>query len=503
MMPVLLGALGGLLLWAAFPPWGLGALVFVAPVPLLIGVRRATSGRQAALVGLVFGFAFFGPLLEWITEMGIIAWAPLVLVESLFPAVFAWMLFRARRRPDWQWMAFVIGGWSLTELARSFLPVGGFTWGWLGYAVSGFAGARGAAQWIGVSGWTVLAMGVAGGLALWFDDRRGVTWAAGAAIGVIVLLGAGSLWPAAADGESLQVALVQGNSPCPAERCANERQQITQSHLDLTRSLSAGVFDLVVWPESSTGYATDPSTNPEVAGRITAEAVRLGSYMLVGGDRPVDEDHFANVNLLIDPAGRIVGEYLKTHPVPFGEYIPWRSVFGWTQNFRAAPRDMVRGEGPVVFSTEWGSLGSVISFEGAFARIMRGPVRDGAGLLVVATNNSSYGLGPASDQFIGMTRMHASALGVDVIHAALTGASTIITDNGTVGPISGLFSAEILTGEVRVRSSGNTLYTTLGEWPYVLAILWLLVAFVAPSRNRTSRPISNTQFPAPGGKTED
>jgi len=483
MMSVLLGALGGFLLWMAFPPLGMGALVFVAPIPFLVGVRRALSGPQALLVGLVFGIGFFGPLLVWITEMGVIAWAPLVLIESLFPAGFAWMLFWARKRPDWQWMGFVVGGWALTELARSYLPVGGFSWGWLGYAMSGFAGGRGAARWIGVSGWTVLAMMVAGGLTLWFDTRRNAIWATAAAVGVAVLIGAGSVWPAAADGEPLRVALVQGNSPCPAERCVYERQQITQSHLDLTRTLAPAEFDLVVWPESSTGYATDPTVNPEVAVQIAAEAIRLQSYLLVGGDRPVDEEHFANVNLLFDPDGSIVGEYLKTHPVPFGEYIPWRAVFGWTESFRAAPRDMVRGDGPVVFPTDWGSLGSVISFEGAFARIMRGPVRGGAKLLVVATNNSSYGLGPASDQFIGMTRMHASALGVDVIHAALTGRSTIISDNGSVGPISGLFTAEIVTGEVRVRESG-TLYTTLGEWPYLVAILWLLGVLAVPARDR-------------------
>jgi apolipoprotein N-acyltransferase len=275
---------------------------------------------------------------------------------------------------------------------------------------------------------------------------------------------------------------VQGNSPCPAERCDNERQRITQSHLDLTRTLPSGEFDLVVWPESSTGYATDPIANPEVAVQIAAEAIRLRSYLLVGGDRPIDDEHFANVNLLFAPDGSIVGEYLKTHPVPFGEYIPWRAVFGWAERFRAASRDMVRGEGPVVFTTEWGSLGSVISFEGAFARIMRGTVREGAQLLVVATNNSSYGLGPASDQFIGMTRMHASALGVDVIHAALTGRSTIISENGTVGTLSDLFTAEILTGEVRVRSSGKTLYTKLGEWPYMLAILFFFSVLAVPAR---------------------
>ncbi|HKZ29958.1 MAG TPA: apolipoprotein N-acyltransferase [Acidimicrobiia bacterium] len=484
MMSILLAALGGLLTWAAFPPLGLGALVFIAPVPFLVGLRRARSGRRALLVGLVFGIAFFGPLLGWITEMGVIAWAPLVLVEALFPALFAWMVFRARWRSDWQWMGSVVGGWALIELARSYLPVGGFSWGWLGYAVSGLAGARGAARWIGVSGWTVLAMLMAGGLALRFDTRRGLGWAAAAAAAVVVLVGAGAAWPATADGALLEVALVQGNSPCPAERCVNERQEITQSHLDLTRSLPSGVFDLVVWPESSTGYATDPTVNPEVAGQIAAEAVRLQSYLLAGGDRPVGQDGFANVNLLFDPDGSIVGEYLKIHPVPFGEYIPWRAVFGWTERFRAAPRDMVRGEGPVVFTTDWGSLGSVISFEGAFARIMRGPVREGARLLVVATNNSSYGLGPASDQFIGMTRMHASALGVDVIHAALTGRSTIISNSGSVGPTSGLFTAEILTGRVRVRASGNTLYTTLGEWPYGLAILWLFVVVVAWAKHQ-------------------
>ena len=345
MVPVLLGLLGGLLLWTAFPPLGLGSMVFVAPVPFLVGVRRARSGRHAALSGLAFGIGFFGPLLEWITEMGVIAWAPLVLVESLFPAVFGWGLFRARHLTDWQWMGVAVGGWAATELARSFLPVGGFTWGWLGYAVSGFGGARGAAQWIGVSGWTVLAMLVAGGLALWIDQRRGMGWAAGAALASVVLILAGGLWPARADGDVLQVALVQGNSPCPAERCANERQQITQSHLELTRSLPPGVFDLVVWPESSTGYATDPLANPDVAAQLAAEAVRLDSYLLAGGDRPVDEDHFANVNLVFDPNGSIVGEYLKTHPVPFGEYIPWRSVFGWTENFRAASRDLLRGDG--------------------------------------------------------------------------------------------------------------------------------------------------------------
>lgn len=498
MVSVLLGALGGFLLWVAFPPLELGALVFVAPVPFLIGLRRATSSRLAMATGLAFGVAFFGPLLEWITEMGLIAWAPLVLVESLFPAVFGWIVFRARDWPEWQWMAAVVGGWAVTEFARSILPVGGFPWGWVGYAVSGFAGTRSAAQWIGVSGWTVLAMLVAGGLARSWERRRAAGWAGGAVLAVVILAAAGSQWAAAADGEVLRVAIVQGNSPCPAQRCPNERQLITESHLQLTQTLRAGEFDLVVWPESSTGYATDPTVNPEVAEQIAAEAIRLDAYLLVGGDRPVGDENFANVNLIFDPDGDIIGEYLKMHPVPFGEYIPWRAVFGWTERFRAAPRDMVQGEIPVVFDAEWGRLGSVISFEGAFARIMRQPVAAGAQLMVVATNNSSYGLGPASNQFIGMTRMHAAALGVDVIHAALTGSSTIITEAGSVGRVTGLFTAEILTGEVRVREGEPTLYTRLGDWPYLVVAVWLLIVLVARASGRRAETFADAERPPRG-----
>ncbi len=113
---------------------------------------------------------------------------------------------------------------------------------------------------------------------------------------------------------------------------------------------------------------------------------------------------------------------------------------------------------------------------------MRGPVHRGANLLVVATNNSSYGFGPASDQFIGMTRMHAAALGVDVVHAALTGKSTIISEVGSVGPKTKLFSSGVLTGEVRVRAGGPTLYARTGEWPYGAAIIWLLAAVVGAAR---------------------
>ena len=77
----------------------------------------------------------------------------------------------------------------------------------------------------------------------------------------------------------LNIAIIQGNSPCPGakNRCSNERQKIYDSHLTQTQSLD-GNFDLVVWPESSTGFNNDPGIHSRVQNDIATEALRLDSY---------------------------------------------------------------------------------------------------------------------------------------------------------------------------------------------------------------------------------
>ena len=125
-----------------------------------------------------------------------------------------------------------------------------------------------------------------------------------------------------------------------------------------------------------------------------------------------------NTGIVWDPVTGPGDTYVKQHPVPFGEYIPWRPVFEWIPALDRVPRDMIPGDGPVVFD---GGVGSVISFEGGFSRYAFETRRAGANVIVVNTNNASYGLTPASDIWMGMTRMRAVELGVPVVHAAVTG----------------------------------------------------------------------------------
>jgi apolipoprotein N-acyltransferase len=350
------------------------------------------------------------------------------------------------------------------ELIRYRIPFGGFEWGAAGYALSDQAWARDFAPFYGTTGVTVLAVIAAAAVVTLIGKQR--TWWVLAPIPVLVV----ASWVPWIEREQYvlagqMVAIVQGSTPCPFEHCPpDERLRTFEQHLELTKTIKAGSVFLVVWAEGSSGsFNADPVQNPEIGEAIAAEARRIGAWFLVGSDRPISDTHWENVNVVFNPEGEIVGEYQKQHPVPFGEYIPFRPLFEWIPALDQVPRDMIPGDGPVVFDLgDDVRLGSVISFEGGFARYARQHVEAGANLIVVATNEGSYGTTPGSDQLIGMTRMRAAELEMDVVHSAVTGRSTFITPSGELGEETGLGTQEILYGGVAGRPD-SSLYARTGD----------------------------------------
>ncbi|MBI5158336.1 MAG: apolipoprotein N-acyltransferase [Acidimicrobiia bacterium] len=464
------------LMWMSFPPLNLGFLVFVAPAPFLWALRRASTAREAGWLGFLFGFVFFGSMLSWILVLGAVAWFPLTVVMALWATGYALIMFVARAWSVWRWWIMAMGGWAAWEWARSIWPLGGFPWGSAGYPIGTLAWPRGSAQWIGASGWGIVVVGVAAGIVLTLDDehdRRPLELAAGVVV-ILTLLGA--VFVPDADGPAIRAAVIQGNSPCPRIHCENEKLRIYQSHMALTSTwVGDGAADLIVWGEDSFGGEYNPTYSEDTRNAMASQAVRAGAVLLAGGTRPGSPGTFDNYNVVFGPNGQIIGEYLKRHPVPFGEYVPFRNLFEFVPQLASVPNDMNRGTEPVVFPinvpTGGGLFGSVISFEAAFARTIRSEVQAGAQLIVVATNEGSYGRGSASDQLIGMVRMSAASLGVDVVHAAVTGRSAIIRADGSVAGHTELFTEDVLQGTVNLQTSRRTVYATAGDWLQVAMVL--------------------------------
>ena len=484
MAPYFAAVVAAILMWAAFPPVGWGVLAFVAPAPLLWALRRVERGWAAVGVGFLFGAVFFGVLLNYIRFVGIVAWLPLVIWLAASAAAYGFAVWAFRHWPPTRWFLIAVGGWGLWELVRARLPFGGFPWGITGYAAGGNPGAIGSVQWIGPSGWSILAVAVSAGIVLVVENRENWRLLVDSAVAVLLIALAGSLFPPSADGPTIRVAIVQGNSPCPQSHCQNERQRIYESHLELTRSIPRNSVDLVIWPENSTGGLFEPEGNLDVRAAIAAEATRLEAYFLISGTRSVSDEQFLNVNMMYDPAGRKVGEYAKRHPVPFGEYIPLRDLLDFIPQLDQAPRDMVRGDGAVVFVMPQGVVGSVISFEGAFPRRLRSEVSAGAEVLIVVTNESTWGMAEAADQFIGLTRVNAAAFGQDLVHAAITGKSVFISADGSLSDSTGLLTRELLFGEVAMRTSGQTPYARFGDWLLFLAMAAAVAAVAIPGEGR-------------------
>jgi apolipoprotein N-acyltransferase len=377
------------------------------------------------------------------------------------------------------------------ELLRYHVPFSGLEWGGAGYALSEYSWIRTGASLVGTSGWTVLVVAVAGVLMLAVTERvvKWWTWTTLVVPALVIVISVNLLTQPSSDGEAedgvraSQIAIVQGSTPCPFEKCPpNERLGTFEQHLELTQTIEPGQVDLVVWAEGSTGSANaDPVLNPEIGALIGAEAQRIGAWFLVGSDRPISETHWVNANVVFNDRGDYVGEYRKQQGVPFGEYIPFRPLYEWIPDLAQVPRDMVSGDGPVVFDFPDFPLGSVISFEGSFARYARQHVADGARVMVVATNEGSYGYTSVSEQLIGMTRMRAAELGVPVVHAAVTGKSVFIDSEGEfTSDTSGLGTEEAIFGTV--VPGLPTFYSRLGDWVMYLAVVAGVIG-VRPQRS--------------------
>jgi apolipoprotein N-acyltransferase len=463
----------------------------VALVPLLHLARGERPGR-GALLGLAFGAAFFGLVLSWILLFGELAWSALVLAQACAVAVFGGLapaLWRAERP-----VLSVLGlaaAWTALEWVRGAWPLGGFTWGQLGASQVGNPTLLPLASWGGVWALTfVVALG--NGLVLLAldralarprpDPRRAALPLCAAALAVVAPWAIPAPTPA---GPPLDVAVVQVDvRPARSLDPLAEDRAVARMHLAPHRSLAADPPDLAVWGES----ALDPgASGPELRAEVSRTIRAVGVPTIAGSVRPGRDQRLFNLALLFDGAGRVVDRYAKVHLVPFGEYVPWRGALSWISALRQIPYDISPGPGlGPLRGPGLPPIGAVICFENSFPSLDRAAVRRGAQLLVVLTNNASYGFSPASAQHLAMSRLRAVETGRWVVHAAITGISAFVDPGGRVVASTGLFQPAVLRHEVRA-STAVTPYVRLGDWVPWGSLLLALGLLARPARRRSAR----------------
>jgi apolipoprotein N-acyltransferase len=117
------------------------------------------------------------------------------------------------------------------------------------------------------------------------------------------------------------------------------------------------------------------------------------------------------------------------------------------------PRDMIRGDKEKIFELGSYKLSTVISFEGSFQRYIRNSIQEGAEIIVILTNQASYGQSGMSEQFLLMSRANAISNDRPIIHSAITGKSAFIDNNGNILSDTDLFTSEILNESIQPTDS--------------------------------------------------
>jgi apolipoprotein N-acyltransferase len=490
---LLAAAAAGALLVLAFPPYGLWPLAVVA-VAGLSWLTRGVTARRGALLGSAFGLAFFIPLLSWSgIFVGPAPWLLLAVSQTAFVAALGAALAVTSRLPAWPLWAAAL--WVAEEAARSRLPWGGFPWGRLAFSQAGsplvWLSAYGGAPLVTLA---VALLGTA--LAAAVPALAGGRWRAATpalAAAVATAAASGAAWAAGdwqtGTARTVTVAVVQGNVPRLGLDFNAQREAVLRNHVGATFRLAADADagrvarpDLVLWPENASDI--DPIRYPDARALIAEAGRAIGVPILVGtlADGPTART-VRNVGIVWDPATGPGERYVKRHPVPFAEYIPLRGIARMvSSDVDRVGRDFVGGDRPGRLRAGPVEVGDVICFEVAYD----GLVRDvsGADLLVVQTNNATFGRSAETWQQLAMGRLRAVEHGRTVLVAATSGVSAVISPDGHVPARSDVFTADVLVRAVEVRE-GATLATRWGagpEWVVVAVALAALVGAVARSR---------------------
>jgi len=442
---------------------------------LFVALGGAGGWRRRLALGLAAGLGLYVPGLWWMGDFSLPGFGIATLLESAILAV-AVSAVPADGRGR---LAAFPAALVLAEAVRGAWPFGGvpLTGIDLGQVAGPFAPAA-------RLGGRLLLVGLIGlaGAALGALARRHLVSGVAALAAVAAVSVLGAVAPDGSNVGTLRVAAVQGGGLRGLRAVDRAPAPVVNAHLRATERIPPGAVELVLLPEDVIDVEGPIAGSPEDEA-VAEVARRLATTVVAGVVEDVGQDRFRNAAVAWDRTGARVARYDKVHRVPFGEYVPARSLVDRVADLSVIPRDAIAGSGAGVLHTPAGTMGVVISFEVFFADRARAAVRAGGQLLLVPTNAASYRHDQVPAQEVAAARMRALETGRWVVQSAPTGYSAVIDDRGRVVALSGLGGADVLEADVG-RRTGRTVFVRFGSAPTV-ALAGLALAATWVRRRQT------------------
>lgn len=459
----------GLLVAASMPPWGWWPLAFAGIA--MYGSAAVKQRDRSFIPGFLFTAAWFLPSMAWMWFLTAPGYIVAILIFCVMHGIASYVAAKLATNDNSHRSALIICH-SLAEVVRLSFPFGGVPLATLAIGqVSGPLAAL--APLMGVIGITTATLY----LALAHHRFRAIF-----IVGLLVFMG--NTWNnTQSTGRSLNLSIVQGGGEQGTHAVDTNPRDVFDVHMSATKSLQLNPQrDAVIWPENAInvtnkGLFFDSSEYAE----ISQEAKRLNVPFIVGITEDAGEGLFTNAQIVVNPDGSITGRYDKVRRVPFGEYMPLRSLL----KALGAPTDLVPRDARAGTSRGWLDIADTrasvaISWEVFFGGRVNEGIADGATFIINPTNGSSYTWTILQTQQIAASRLRALEQGRDVVQISPTGFSAFIDSFGVVHERTSISEQQVVERSIQLRS-GRTLYSRMGNTVYIWA---LLIAFAWLARRR-------------------
>jgi len=490
-----------------FPLPGLYVFSWLALAPLIVALLRTraagelevaglirlrpASPAQGFLLGYVCGILWFAGTCYWIFDtmrqygglsspMALLVLFLFCCYLGLYHGAFGLLMgLLASGRNDRRALVAAPFLWVAVELART--RITGFPWNLLGTAqVDNVALCR-IASVTGVYGisFEIVLVNVALAAAFLIPRQKRGTMLV-AALAAAAVLQAGRLVEAPPTKPDRAALLVQQNIPVSADWGQSLFYEKTLAGLsDLTKKsvTDAGAHvALVIWPESPAPFFTNDTrfrTQVSDMARTTKSWIVTGS---IGSDAPTPNSDapLYNSAALVSPNGDWTTRYDKVHLVPFGEYLPFPSLFSFAGGLTKEVGQFGHGPSRRPLNAGDEKLGVFICYESVFPDEVRQFANGGAQVFVNISNDGWYGDSGAWSQHLNQTRMRAIENDRWILSAADTGLTASIDPYGRIAAQIPRKQMTTLVAPYALTSV-TTFYTRHGDWfAYACAIISLI-----------------------------
>ena len=447
MVALLLSALSGALLSAAFEPVGKW---WVAPIAIAAHMYALSISRKKVLSSFLFAVTLNLIVLHWSsTFVGSLPWVILAVGMSIFYLPLALV-------SKWGMTAYPLLYILLEELRNRF-PFGGFGWVRVAYTQADSPFSKIAAIG-GASALSALTLLIA--LILFFVTQRRIS--AITFLPFLLILIPVNL----STSGNATVLMIQGNVPTLGLDFNSRAKAVFNNHFEKTQEEIAKDpnVDFILWPENSVDV--DPFLNADVNASLNSiqQPLIIGAILNKGNS-------LYNTSILW--GGELPDTYIKQHLTPFGEYIPLRSLARIISPLVDEVEDFSPGDGGKTFSIGEIKVAPVICYELIDDDLLRQAAAD-SNILAVQTNSATFGMSAESAQQLSITRVRAIEHGRNIASVSTTGYSAIINSSGKVVEQTAMGSADSIRAEVGLIE-GQTPRDAAGDWALIGVLVTLLL----------------------------